>query len=156
MGVTELASHTEIPVLLKRRAKSMRSEQTPAEQKLWSDLRQLKSQGFHFRRQVVFPPYIVDFVCHKNKIIIEVDGETHMTSKAKRYDEKRDMFLESQGYTVLRFSNDSVYDCSDRVIDILCDAAGIDPHPQSLPTGGREAKDLISPLKTQIIEGQHG
>ena len=151
-----MASHTEIPAVLKTRAKDMRREQTPAEQKLWGDLRQMKDQGFHFRRQVVFPPYIVDFVCHKTKIIIEADGETHHETGAKAYDEKRDSSLKAQGYTVLRFSNDSIYDCSDRVIDIICDAAGIDPHPQSLPTRGREANNLNSLLKTQNKEGQNG
>src|SRR5215204_4570280 len=56
-------------------ARSMRANPTDAEQELWLHLRKrLAASGTHFRRQVQIGPYIADFVSHKAKLVIEVDG----------------------------------------------------------------------------------
>src|SRR5213080_4870918 len=59
------------------RARSLRKNATEAEQRLWYALRLLKPLGMHFRRQVPLGPYFPDFVCHRSKIIVELDGSQH-------------------------------------------------------------------------------
>ena len=62
--------------------------------------------GYKFRRQHPVSPYIVDFVCLKQKLIIEIDGGQHVD--VIEYDKKRPQFLESQYYFVIRFWNNKV------------------------------------------------
>jgi very-short-patch-repair endonuclease len=56
------------------RARNLRTHATDAERKLWYKLRELKALGYHFRRQVPFRSYILDFVEHSAKFVIELDG----------------------------------------------------------------------------------
>ena len=62
--------------------------------------------GYKFWKQHPVPPYIVDFVCLKQKLIIEIDGGQH--ADAIEYDKKRTQFLESKSYSVIRFWNNEV------------------------------------------------
>ena len=91
--------------LLKDRARAMRAEPTEAERRLWRLLRDRRFNGFKFRRQEQLGPYIVDFVCFEKKLVVEADGGQHADSA---YDAKRDAWLTSRGFTVLRFWNDEV------------------------------------------------
>lgn len=85
------------------RARSLRSRMTWAERELWKALRQLR---FNFRRQAPIGSYIVDFACHRAGLIIEVDGGVHERLDAVwRRDVERQLWLESQGYKVIRFPN---------------------------------------------------
>jgi hypothetical protein len=59
------------------RARNLRTHTTDAERKLWYKLRELKALGYHFRRQVPFRSYILDFVEHSAKLVIELDGGQH-------------------------------------------------------------------------------
>ena len=89
----------------KHQAIQLRKESTLAEQKLWSRIR--KDQlGVTFRRQHAIGKYIADFCSPKAKLIIELDGSQHLDQEA--YDEERTQYLESQGYTILRFWNNDV------------------------------------------------
>src|SRR6185437_9748241 len=87
-------------------ARTLRSEMTHAEQKLWAILRDNGFGGFAFRRQVPIGPFIADFACHKAKLIIEVDGGQHDLTSNKEV--ARTEFLEREGYQVLRFWNNEV------------------------------------------------
>ena len=78
------------------------------EARLWNLLRQPPLKALHFRRQVPFAPYYVDFASHLVKVIIEVDGSQHADDQAMSYDAQRTAFLESRGYRVLRFANADV------------------------------------------------
>ena len=89
-----------------RRATELRSEQTPAERKLWAYLRGRKIKGVKFRRQHAIGNYIVDFCAVKEKLIIELDGSQHLDQS--EYDEERTTYLETQGYNVIRFWNNQV------------------------------------------------
>jgi very-short-patch-repair endonuclease len=95
-------------------AKQLRRNQTEAEAKLWSRLRnhQLKSIGF--RRQHAIGNYVVDFCAPRQKLIIELDGSQHL--EQEEYDVERTTFLESKGYCVLRFWNDQVIKDIDSVL----------------------------------------
>jgi len=95
------------------RAIELRKEPTPAERKLWSVLRN-DQLGVSFRRQHAIGNYVPDFVCIKKKLIIELDGSQHL--EQEDYDKERTRFLESQGYKVIRFWNNSVMNDMNAVI----------------------------------------
>lgn len=82
---------------------------TDAERVLWSYLRYRKQAGRKFRRQESIGSYIVDFYCHREKLIIEVDGFVHNSITQKLYDEKRTAFLKANGYRILRFTNQEIF-----------------------------------------------
>jgi very-short-patch-repair endonuclease len=79
---------------------------TDAERLLWRALRDKQINGHRFRRQHPVGPYITDFSCIEQKVVIELDGGQHQDQLA--YDEQRTVFLRSQGWRVLRFWNNDV------------------------------------------------
>ena len=89
-------------------AKHLRRQMTGPELTLWRELRSLRKTGFIIRRKSPFGIYIVDFVSHSERLVIEVDGVSHEGSQQKAHDTKRTTFIESRGYAVVRFSNDDV------------------------------------------------
>jgi len=90
----------------RNRAKQMRHEPVQAEKLFWSEIRNRKLGGFKFKRQVPLGPYIVDFVCLDENVIVELDGPLH--NDRTQYDANRDALLRELGYRVLRFANDDV------------------------------------------------
>jgi len=118
-GEVEIASAISGGGPVEARAKALRKNMTPTERILWTVLRHLKPKGLHFRRQSPFGRYILDFVCHSAKLVVEVDGAQHALPEAIRHDEKRTAFLESQGYFVLRFWNEDVISNRDGVSDTI-------------------------------------
>lgn len=99
------------------RAKTLRSSQTEAEEKLWSFLRNRKLKGKKFRRQHAIADYIVDFYCHECHLAIELDGNDHKNKEAKEYDKARVALLSEYGITVLRFWNNEVIKETEKVIE---------------------------------------
>jgi very-short-patch-repair endonuclease len=92
----------------KERARSLRAEQTRAEEKLWERLRSRRLSRWKFRRQHPVDRFIVDFVTLDGKLIVEVDGATHSTDEEVKRDAKRTRILESLGFHVIRVSNNDV------------------------------------------------
>ena len=86
-----------------RNAQKLRKEMTKEERHLWYDF--LKAFPLQFKRQYAIGNYIVDFYCHKAKLVIELDGSQHCEPDAIDYDCKRTAFLEQKGLFVLRISN---------------------------------------------------
>jgi very-short-patch-repair endonuclease len=101
-----------------QRARQLRKKMTDAERKLWQNIRARQLLGFKFRRQEPIGRYIVDFVCYESKLIIELDGGQHLEKQAK-YDQVRDGWLRSQGFTVLRFWNFEVLENLDGVLESI-------------------------------------
>lgn len=91
---------------LVKRARQMRKEPTPEENKMWHIL--LKNFKPRFFRQRIIENYIVDFYCPSLKLIIEIDGAQHNLPENQRYDQKRTKFFENSGYKILRFTNDDI------------------------------------------------
>jgi very-short-patch-repair endonuclease len=91
---------------LVERAKELRKNATPAEQKLWDEY--LKNFPYRVLRQRAIAYFIVDFYCSKLKLVIEVDGAQHFTDEGIAYDDKRTEILEGYGLKVIRFSNDEI------------------------------------------------
>jgi len=89
---------------------------------LWRVLRIYKDKGFHFRRQVPMGSYIADFVCHKAKLVIEVDGGQHGTDAGIAADKTRTAWLETQGYRVVRIWNNDVLGNIEGVTQLINDA----------------------------------
>ena len=89
-----------------QRGRELRGQMTDAEVSLWMRVRGKQIGGHYFRRQVPMGAYIVDFVCVKAHLIIEVDGSQHL--RATEYDEQRTAWLKSRGYRVLRFWDNDV------------------------------------------------
>jgi len=89
-------------------AKKLRANTTPHERKLWLALKELPAQGTHFRRQAPIGPYIVDFFCTAKRLIIEVDGGHHSNDDIARHDRERQLWLEQQGYRIVRFWNSDI------------------------------------------------
>ena len=114
------------------RAKAMRTEMTQPERELWIALRAKRFEGVKFTRQVVIGPYIADFVCRSRKLVIEVDGDTHIDADR---DERRTAYLNSQGYSVVRFTNSDVMSNLDGVLISLSDVLATAPLPTLSPKG---------------------
>jgi very-short-patch-repair endonuclease len=84
-------------------AKELRKNATPWERKLWFYF--LKDYPVRFQRQKVIGDFIVDFYCHKAKLVIEVDGAGHETPQGEQKDQIRTERLEEYGLTVIRIPN---------------------------------------------------
>jgi very-short-patch-repair endonuclease len=90
---------------------------TDAEAKLWSRLRDGRSLGAKFRRQVPIGSYIADFCCRSSKLVIEVDGGQHAERAAQ--DASRTRMIAQHGYTVLRFWDDEVLKNAEGVLEVI-------------------------------------
>ena len=88
------------------RAQELRKNRTPEENLLWYHF--LCRYPLRFRRQHPIGNFIVDFYCHKAKLVIELDGGQHYTPEGIEYDRERSAYLEGLGLKVLRFSNREV------------------------------------------------
>lgn len=132
--------HSVVAPLSRGRAKAMRGQPTQAEQRLWRALRAHRLEGFGFRRQVPMGNYIADFVCHRARLVVEVDGATHSTGSEVRRDQMRDAWFASRGYATLRIWNDAIRRDLDGVVgSILAACEGrMAPLPGPPPQGGRE------------------
>ncbi len=101
--------------------KKLRSNLTPAEAFLWRHLKAKQLGSKKFVKQHSIGNYIVDFYCASEKLIIELDGEVHNTATAEDYDEKRTNYLNSLGFTVIRFENKMVFDYLPSVLQEIKD-----------------------------------
>ena len=95
-------------------ASQLRTNATDAEKRLWQALRNRQLAGYKFRRQFPIPPYVVDFVCLEQRLIIELDGGQHADSVA--YDDARTAFLAQQEFRVLRFWNNDALENTEAVL----------------------------------------
>ena len=95
----------------------MRHEPTAAELKFWYQVRDRRLDCWKFRRQVPIGPYIADFVCIERNLIIEIDGGQHADQIVR--DTRRDAFLASEGFRVIRFWNADILTNIDGVIDTI-------------------------------------
>ena len=90
----------------KSRARRLRKDQTPAESRLWYELRNRRFVGYKFRRQHPVKPFIADFYCHEAALVIEMDGESHLGRET--YDRRRQDCWEAHGLKILRFYNNDI------------------------------------------------
>ena len=118
-----------------RRARVLRNRVTDAERHLWQFLRRHQLGGYRFRRQVPLFGYIADFACLDAKLVIELDGGQHQESSSK--DQRRDRRIEAQGFRVMRFWNNQVFEETDAVLELILQALNATrPHPGLPPQAG--------------------
>ncbi len=108
-------AHAPIGRRTKGHVKALRAQMTEAEQALWRDLRGHRFESWSFRRQVPMGAYVADFVCHRAKLVIELDGGQHEAG----HDAPRDAWFTARGYRVLRYWNTDVLGNRDGVLEDL-------------------------------------
>lgn len=114
-------------------ARTLRANATDAERKLWNHLRNRQLADLKFRRQATVGPYIADFLCVERSLIVEADGGQH----GDEQDRLRTSYLQSRGYSVLRFWNDDILRNMDGVLTMILEAANkAEPSPNPLPQAG--------------------
>ncbi len=94
----------------------LRRNETPSERIMWKHLKGRQIEGYKFRQQHGFGPYIMDFYCPSLRLCIEIDGEVHDSADSVMKDADRTQFLNQHRITVLRFRNEEVQNSIDNVI----------------------------------------
>ncbi len=97
-------------------AEVLRKNMTEAEEIVWERLCKNKL-GVRIRRQHPIYKYIADYYCHELKLVIEIDGEIHLSRENKESDISRDITLNEFGIQIIRFTNDQVINNLDQIID---------------------------------------
>ncbi len=90
-------------------ARQQRRLATESARMVWGWLRDRRVFGHKFRREHPIPPYTADFCCPALRIVIEIDGEPHLTPERQQRDWQRDQFLQQQGYRILRIRGFDVH-----------------------------------------------
>ncbi|MBC8110693.1 MAG: dihydropteroate synthase, partial [Verrucomicrobia bacterium] len=134
--------------LLKEFATKHRNYSTQAEEVLWNALSGKKLENYKFRRQHIIGSYITDFVCLKEKLVIEIDGLIHQLPENKESDEQRTQWLNSKGFKVIRFTNDEVIGNFEATLDKIKEI--LDALPQAPPSGAGGAKILLATVKGDV------
>ncbi len=98
------------------RARRLRQTQSVAEKLLWERLRRNQLNGWGFRRQSPVGKFVVDFLCHKPRLIVEVDGPVHDDEEQKAFDAARTVALEREGFLVIRVKERVVRDAPEHVL----------------------------------------
>ena len=102
--------------IFKDRRRELRKNLTLSEKILWQYLNARKVKGQKFFRQYSIGPYIVDFYCPKTRLVIELDGESHLPEDQQEYDIERTRYLNGHNIKVIRFWNDEIINDIDNVI----------------------------------------
>jgi very-short-patch-repair endonuclease len=102
-------------------ARKLRSSQTDAERRLWLILRAKRFEGVKFKRQVPIGPFVADFACIQQRIVIELDGSQHAESET---DARRDAYLVREGWRIIRFWNSDLTGNREGVLTIIAQAVG--------------------------------
>ena len=104
---------------------------------VWQWLRGRQLGGLKFRREFPIPPYTVDFCCVERRLVIEIDGESHMDESGKARDLVRDEFLHAQGYKVLRIPGYDVirngHSVIERIERFIHESGGVESSPSNAP-----------------------
>ncbi|MGH8104291.1 MAG: endonuclease domain-containing protein [bacterium] len=110
------------PGPLTARARSLRKDAMPTEIALWEHLKGRQLNGLKFRQQQFGGPFIVDFYCPNTHLVVELDGDTH--AGRARADFKRQLCLEEQAVTGLRFCDSEVMNNMDGVLETILAVCG--------------------------------
>ena len=95
----------------------LRKTETPAERMLWRKIKGKQLDGYRFRQQHGYGPYVLDFYCPSLRLCIELDGDVHDEERVRIKDEERTEFLCEQRIHVLRFRNKDVETDVDGVLN---------------------------------------
>jgi very-short-patch-repair endonuclease len=107
------------------RARALRHTLTPPEARLWLYLKSLRPHGHHFRCQSPFRGYVLDFVCNRSRLVIEIDSAHHASRLP--HDQTRDTVLAREGYRTLRLPAQEVLTNLEGVTTIIRQALANSP-----------------------------
>ena len=93
---------------LKELARELRNNMTFAEKATWRMLNGKQFKGYDFHRQKPIGEFIADFYCYDLRLVIEIDGITHLDKDVIRKDKIKSQYFNSIGLNILRFSDDLV------------------------------------------------
>jgi very-short-patch-repair endonuclease len=130
---------------------------TDAERVLWREVRAHRFGGLKFKRQEPLGSYVVDFVCHEARLIVELDGGQH--ADRQEADAERTRWLESRGFRVIRFWNNDVLANTEGVLQEIgkeLQNSPSPPLPDPLPQGERERQDhdSVSARRKKALRGR--
>lgn len=106
---------------MKARSKRLRKDAPIPERILWNLLRAGRLDGLKFRRQQALGPYVADFYCESAKLVVELDGLSHIGQEVR--DDARDAYFRARGLDVVRVSNDELLRDRVAVCGIILEAA---------------------------------
>ncbi|MDP3432920.1 MAG: class I tRNA ligase family protein, partial [Bacteroidota bacterium] len=133
--------------LLKELAAERKKQSTDTEIILWECLSGKKLEGYKFRRQHIIDEFIVDFVCLKENLVVEIDGGYHDKPEIQEADKLRTEILESLGYRIIRFTNEEVLGNIDGVLESILTAL------QTPPSGDGRLFVTIATTRPETILG---
>ena len=107
---------------------------TDAERRLWHHLKIRQLDGKKSRRQAPIGVYIADFACFESRLIVELDGGQHALLLER--DAARSSWPESQGFRVMRFWNNQIFEELEPVLEAIWQAVRAVPPPQPSPVRG--------------------
>ena len=113
-----MRSMVEGQSLANERARNLRKNMTPLERRLWRVL-QSRPEGFKFRCQHAFGPYIFDFLCYEAAIAVEVDGFAHDLGSNPQRDLKRDEWVAAEGVRTIRVRATDVRDNLEGIVAFI-------------------------------------
>ncbi len=116
------------------RARKLRKEMSFPEVLLWQQLR-LRPEGLIFRRQQAAADVVADFYCHKARLVIEVDGETHNRGDQPECDIKRDAWFAARDIIVLRIPAKDILTETQNAVETIVAAATERLSPHRLANG---------------------
>ena len=120
-----------VDITLTERARTLRSNATPEERKIWRLLSRFRPK---FTRQIPIGPYIADLACREARLVVEIDGGQHAESTG---DKRRDDYMQAEGWTVFRVWNSDVHEnpmgAAEAILAKAAECLG-GTHPQPLPS----------------------
>ena len=122
---------------LKATARRLRKRQTKSEKLLWQALRNRQLSGLKFLRQHPIGHSIVDFYCHANRLVIEIDGGIHLNADVKDRDKFRQKMIEDYGIRFFRCTADEV---ESNLEGILAEISKMVASPTPFPSISRDGK----------------
>ena len=137
-------------------ARRLRKTMTRQKVKLWVHLRSWRSRGYHFRRQSPRDGFIVDFVCVRHRLIIEVDGGQHNFDGRAKRDHVRDRHFERNGFKVLRFWNNEVDQNLEGVLTVVDEALQRGVEATSVAGGGAMRVGAACSIPPPQAQGEGG
>ncbi len=109
--------------MVSEHVKQLRENLTDADLRLWHEVRR-SALGHKFRRQHPLGDFTVDFICLAKKLIVEL--EHAQPAETKQPDDERTLWLQSQGYRVLKFGNNEVLQNIETVLQRIQDELKIE------------------------------
>lgn len=126
------------------KAKIIKEIATTPEQVLWYFLKESRFNGMEFKQKTLVEDYIVDFVCLDKKIIVEIDASGHLPDKNIEFNRKKDAFLQSKGYKILRFSSNEIFHDTDKVLAKINQNSVPAPRFAGFASIGKKERQAIS------------